>query len=177
MNEMKKIIMVFVRGETLETLTARPKVRISRKSRPRERRRLLCPLRKNDDFISYLDAVARLFFCLHREIFAWPLCMDDTHAHIEFRRGAAWPLRIDDTYNLRNVVTVLKSICMVPVRKVDTHNSKKCSQWLKDLHGPCARFFLDTVKIAWLGCKDDTHNSWIFRGTIQNRLTWHPAQG
>ena len=62
MNEMKKIIMVFVRGETLEPLTARPKVRISRKTWPRERRRLLWPLRKNDDFLSYLDAVARRFF-------------------------------------------------------------------------------------------------------------------
>ena len=68
--------IVFVRGETLEPSTARPKVRISRKSRPQsiigepsQERRFSLPHGVSGTF----------FFFLRREILHGPLCKDDTY--------------------------------------------------------------------------------------------------
>ena len=71
---------VFVRGETLEPSTARPKVRISRKSRPQS---VGDPAQERR--FALLHGIGCTFFFLRREILHGPLCKDDTYMLFFFK--------------------------------------------------------------------------------------------
>ena len=92
--QLERPPIVFVRGETLEPSTARPKVRISRKSRPQsfgdpaqERR------------FSLLHGVScTLFSFLRREILHGLLCKDDTYIRFFFfkkKKSSMAPVFVD----------------------------------------------------------------------------------
>ena len=75
-------------------------------------------LRKNDDFLFYIESVAR-FLELRRAILHGPLCKDDTYILFFFEEEEEEKQHgpcMDDTYNLRSVVNDLQSICMAPVQ-------------------------------------------------------------
>ena len=67
---------MFVRGETLELSTARPKVRFLRKSRPRNAEEII-----GDPATIFSSTWNQLhaFFLIAQRNCAWPLCKADTH--------------------------------------------------------------------------------------------------